>query len=241
MKNKTLKNLIALVVFSVFVVGVNSAHAQDAGQRPYISRYVNPAFITPIYNTDLYSGTYYNNNSQTSQYNTGAQYNYAQQDPYTYVQSQPRQQVQYVSSPSVETIKYVPVETVKYVNTGNTNTVTSNGQSASVARATSVNTAQAGTYNYTGNTGTNSNTGQYINYDANRQALGASVYGYNNAGQQTVYDENGVTALSVAGSGGFMPSSIWQWFLLVLLILAIVIVARMVSKTFSNNHGAVAH
>jgi hypothetical protein len=40
-------------------------------------------------------------------------------------------------------------------------------------------------------------------------------------------NSNDLTALSLRGSGGFMPSSIWQWILLVILILIIIIVGRM--------------
>jgi hypothetical protein len=54
--------------------------------------------------------------------------------------------------------------------------------------------------------------------------------------------ENNLTALSVRGSGGFMPSSIWQWFLVILLILAIVIIARAMSHSGHHDaHGAHAH
>lgn len=46
--------------------------------------------------------------------------------------------------------------------------------------------------------------------------------------------ENNLTALSLKGSGGFMPSSIWQWIIVVLLIFAIVILSRMVIKSFDQ-------
>jgi len=41
---------------------------------------------------------------------------------------------------------------------------------------------------------------------------------------------NGITALSLRGSGGFMPSSIWQWIFVVILILVVVILARLITK-----------
>ena len=50
----------------------------------------------------------------------------------------------------------------------------------------------------------------------------------------TPVDNNGLTALSVAGSGGFMPSSVFQWILVILFILAIIIIARMLGRT--NHH-----
>jgi hypothetical protein len=55
-----------------------------------------------------------------------------------------------------------------------------------------------------------------------------------------VSDDNNLTALSFKGNGGFMPSSVWQWILVVLLILAIIILARMIAKPASNKP-ALAH
>jgi len=49
-----------------------------------------------------------------------------------------------------------------------------------------------------------------------------SNYPYNNGSQ--------LTALSVQGSGSFMPSSIWQWLFVVFLILVIIIIARMLGR-----------
>ena len=39
-----------------------------------------------------------------------------------------------------------------------------------------------------------------------------------------------LTALSLRGSGGFMPSSIWQWILVVFLILIVIILIRIITK-----------
>ncbi|MES2930355.1 MAG: hypothetical protein V4665_01040 [Patescibacteria group bacterium] len=52
---------------------------------------------------------------------------------------------------------------------------------------------------------------------------------------------NELTALSIRGSGGFMPSSIWQWLLVILLILAVVIIARALTARGHDGHGAHAH
>ncbi len=55
-------------------------------------------------------------------------------------------------------------------------------------------------------------------------------------------DSNGLTALSFRGSGGFLPSSFWQWLIVIFLILGIVILARLISKSHRNDvHGAPAH
>lgn len=250
MNNKALKNLIVLGAFAVFIL--SASHALAYGEIPLGYNAINynyvPAGNTVNYNTTPSQYNYaqqpvqqYNYVQPQTQYvqqQPAQQYNYVEQ-PYTYVAPQ----VKYVTQPAPTTItkiQYVPVETVKYVNTGTTvNTATSN-QGASVVRATT--TTNAKTY-VAGNTGTTGNTGQYINYDANTQSLmGASAYGVYTTQPQVVYDDNGVAALSVAGSGGFMPTSVFQWFLLIILILAIVIIARMISKTFSNgSHGAPAH
>lgn len=259
MKNKTLKNLIALGALVIFVLGANSASA-----------YYSDSVYS--YNTNYgYSNNYTNNYGQREQL-LQQEYDYQQreialksqleqqkyayeqqklymkqnlsgqntqvssQPSYTYVQAQPRQQVQYVTQPATP-IRYVSqqaVQPVQYVNT------TSSTQGASVVGANTVVATNR-------NTGTKGNTGQYVNYDANSQNLMlASAYGAYNGQQivepQVVYDNNGVTALSVNGSGSFMPSSVFQWFLLILLILGIIIIARMVSKSFSKDpHGATVH
>ena len=41
---------------------------------------------------------------------------------------------------------------------------------------------------------------------------------------------NNLSALSLNGSGGFMPSSVWQWLAVIFLILVIIIIARMFNK-----------
>jgi hypothetical protein len=43
---------------------------------------------------------------------------------------------------------------------------------------------------------------------------------------------NRLTALSFRGSGGFLPSSVWQWLIVIFLILMIIIVARLISKPY---------
>lgn len=57
-----------------------------------------------------------------------------------------------------------------------------------------------------------------------------------------VTSDNGLTALSLAGSGSFMPSSIWQWLIVIFLILVIIIIARMLSKPHTHEvHTVTAH
>lgn len=171
-----------------------------------------------------------NNNS-----NTTSSYVYTQ-PRVEYIAAQPRTQIQYVPQQQVQQVQYVAQpSTVSYVPTSN--------QGASVIGSTNK-VVYA-------NTGTNSNTGKYVNYDANNQL--ATAYGYNgyNNGYNNVqvvadpsYDPNSVTALSLNGSGGFLPSSVFQWFMFILLVLAIVIVARIIIKKreiANNAHGFPTH
>ncbi len=253
MKNKTSKNLIALGVLAVLFVFTNSVSADTQYyNNPYYSTYENNISNRDRYNAGYYGSTTYQNNYGQQNPNSYVQppVQYAQQ-PYTFVQpqtqyiQQPTQpQIQYVQVPSQPQIQYVQVpaatQQIRYVQQQPVQTVvSSNNQAASVARA---NTTTTKTY---ANSGTNSNTGAYINYDGNNpNLLAANAYGgYNNqSAQQVVTNGNDLTALSIKGSGGFMPTSVFQWFLVILLILAIVIIARMVSKTFSNgSHAAPAH
>lgn len=227
MKNKTMKNLIAFFSFAVLILGAKSVSAGQLGFYYGGNSYNNSSYIDT---------SYYNpySNSTTSYY----------QEPYTYVDSEPK--VKYVYVPQTQTqtqVKYVPVETTKYVNTGSTvNSGATSNQAASVIGTTNNTTTKKIVTKATTNTGSNANTGQYISYDQNgQQMMLASAYNAYNAQGAQVVDGNGVTALTVAGSGGFMPSSVFQWFLVILLILAIIIVARMISKSFSKSHAPVSH
>ena len=67
-----------------------------------------------------------------------------------------------------------------------------------------------------------------------------------NASAEEVFNadgaNNGLTALSFRGSGGFLPSSFWQWLLVIFLILFIIILARVIARSNKGNvHGAPAH
>jgi len=83
------------------------------------------------------------------------------------------------------------------------------------------------------------NKGQEVEADYYRDNLGASAY--------NSYDQskgNDITALSLRGSGSFMPSSIWQWIFVIILILIIIIVSRMFMHkpaTVSEVHNIHAH
>lgn len=56
------------------------------------------------------------------------------------------------------------------------------------------------------------------------------------------FNSNGLPALSFAGSGGFLPSSFWQWIIVIFLILIIIILARLIGKSsHKDNHAISAH
>lgn len=77
----------------------------------------------------------------------------------------------------------------------------------------------------------NNTNGVNYNNSGYTNGLGASAY---NGSQSS---GNGITALSLKGSGGFMPSSVWQWIFVVILILIIIIIARMfVKKPSPSDH-----
>ena len=56
------------------------------------------------------------------------------------------------------------------------------------------------------------------------------------------FNNNGLTALSLQGSGSFMPSSIWQRLVVIFLILVIIIIARMLGRSRTHEvHSVTAH
>jgi hypothetical protein len=71
------------------------------------------------------------------------------------------------------------------------------------------------------------NTNTTPNTSINKNTTTDSTSGANNLGASA---NNGITALSLRGSGGFMPSSIWQWLLVIVLILAIIVISRVLIR-----------
>lgn len=69
------------------------------------------------------------------------------------------------------------------------------------------------------------------NTDTSKDTETDSVYG----GAKDVTGSN-LTALSLRGSGSFMPSSIWQWILVVFLILILIILVRIAAKPRPKVH-----
>lgn len=273
MKNKTMKNLILLSVFAISIFGINYAVASadiyyNSGYPyGYNNTYMNT--YTGTYTGGYDTGYAVRDNYTQIQSAQTQQYNYRQsqlqidnqiaqqkyyneqqkllQDQNIALQKQNLANIKnsgstYTSSvytQPAQQIQYVPQQQIQAVTQPLTmNYVPASAQGASVLGSTSRTV-------YTNGVATNG-TGQYVSYDANPQA--ASVYGYNGYNNvpvvaSTTYDPNGVTALSMNGSGGFLPTSVFQWFMFILLILAIVIVARIIIKknALNNAHAVPAH
>lgn len=94
---------------------------------------------------------------------------------------------------------------------------------ATIAKTSTTSTTKTSDTSDTSNTSTDSTN------RVDNNGLGASAY-------------NGITALSLRGSGSFMPSSIWQWIFVIILILIIIIIARMfVKKPTVEQESHIAH
>jgi hypothetical protein len=105
-------------------------------------------------------------------------------------------------------------------NTKQPTTVVNNYYQGAPATTKTTNVSDTDTKNTSNTDGTN-----------NGSNLGASAYG------------NGITALSFRGSGGFFPSSVWQWLLVIVLILIIIIIGRILTKkpTVEAQEAHIAH
>ncbi len=91
-------------------------------------------------------------------------------------------------------------------------------------------------------TSTYSNIGQPANNAvANQNNSNVNTDRYNDNLTASVYNANAgknseLTALAFNGSGGFMPSSVWQWIIVVFLILIIIIIIRVIIKKPDEIH-----
>lgn len=230
MKNIAIKNLI---IFGAIIFSFALTTGASAYYNPYDSAnwLVSPTVSTYDYNPgDAYAAQYYgyyNPVLAANPYNNNA---YSQNGYY-------QQQTAFTTTPVVEQPKtYVTnnyYQTVPKTNTVTTTTIPANMYGTPVNTNTyNTNSAIPSGYNNTGYSNTGSNS-----------ALGASAYnGYNSGYSQST--GNGITALSLKGSGSFMPSSIWQWIFVVILILVIIIIARTLTRkpvVVQENHAQHAH
>ncbi len=119
-------------------------------------------------------------------------------------------------------IQTTPMPTVVPVNQNTTNTSSNTTQTATTTTASNTSVRKVATAARVRNT--------YSAADYNNQLKPVVTTATNNG----YVNNNGLTALSLAGSGSFMPSSIWQWFLVILFILAIIIIVRMLTRPDHN-------
>ena len=242
MKNKRIKNLIALAFFVIFILGANFAFAYTGDTSYNYNIRGNFAFKQQLLQQQ-YDLSQQQLSLQAQLANQ--QYNYDQQQlinkqnilqqeqqlalqkqlnstqTYNNTVTNTQPQIKYLNQPTTTQVQYIPQQSsTQYVNTNST-------QGASVIKSSG--------------TTSNTNSGQYINFDnSNPNVLGASAYnGYSTrqvTTQQAVANSGELTALSINGSGSFLPSSIFQWIMFLLLVLAIVIVIRIIiKKTAANN------
>lgn len=234
MTNKSFKNLIIAFAFAIFFVGANSAMAYVPGlyepQRVYGYTTSGAAF-TEIQTT---YPTYQNVEQATKTVYLEGPTNYVTspaktvyvEGPTNYVAA-PAKTV-YVESPT----KYVsaPAKTV-YVPTS-TNTVYVQKQAETAYLPSTYSNVGQPTNNVVTTYPTTSQNSVYANENVDRynENLAASVYDAN-AGSNS-----NLTALALNGSGGFMPSSVWQWIIVVFLILVIIIIIRIMIRKPDEIH-----
>lgn len=163
-------------------------------------------------------------------------YRYSPYNPYNQ-ENQNGSYAQYDYSQTVVPVPYMMNNT----KPNTTPTVINNYyyQKETIPKSTTTVNKESNSYSSTENN-SSVNSSQQIEDDYYRNNLGASAYnGYDQS------QGNEITALSLRGSGGFMPSSIWQWILVVILILTIIIIARMFVRkphpADHDNHVAHAH
>ncbi len=237
MFNKILKNLIILcaIVFTFAIAGASQAQACFGYNCEYsdVANY-NNANSYPYY----YQNQNQNQNQNSNQNQAYSQYNGYYQQPTTgYYNSYPQQLVQpqpiiiytnptttTTATPVAQTQKPVVNNYYYYQTDPNASkVVTTTVNNPIPVPKTATNTTNTTTTNYTNIPDTTANP---YNYNNN---LGAAAYtGYNP--NYTSGTGNGIAALTFRGTGGFLPSSIWQWMLVVILILAIVVIARTFVK-----------
>ena len=218
MKIITPKNLIGVFALAIMLLGARTTFAYVPGvwdPQPRVQTY-EPGFIVVPMPADQTPNTqvaqsqdYYSNNNS---YNN--QYQYQNQN----YQNQYQSGNQNYQNQNQRQNQYV-----------NTNTTTSRNTN----RNTNSNYSNNSTYSNTPNNSTN-----YSNQDQ---------YGTSNSSTNSLYpastqqDSSGsdLTALSIQGNGGFLPSSFWQWLAVVFLILVIIIIFRSFKK--QDPHHAPAH
>ena len=220
MVNKITKNLIILgaIIFTFALANGASAYYNAYDSASWLNSNTISTMQTSQYDPSAFASQYYGYYPQqnANPYNSTTGYN-----QYNYYQ---------------QAIPTTPIVVPK------TNIVNNYYQTVPVTPRTNTVTYTTNTTNttdpYTNRIPANTNVSNANTPGYNNSALGASAYNsYGQAG-------GGITALSLKGSGSFMPSSIWQWIFVIILILVIIIIARMLTNktvVLQDSHIAHAH
>ena len=212
MNNKTSKNLIVTFgALAILFFSANSAQAYVPGvwdPQPRVQTNGSAFVDVPVVNNVMsINNTSTNNTTTNSNINSNTS-NSNSVNPSVYAYNNPNNNALY------------PNRTVSN-NTSNTSSTTYNRVVTTPARVVNPNA------NYNTVVYPTQNTG-YV------QQQTGTTSGYVNTTANTT-NGNDLSALSINGSGSFMPSSVFQWFLTILLILAIIIIARMIIRHSANH------
>lgn len=203
MNNKIIKNLIIIGSVFSFLIFANISLAYDCIGYS-CNQYYGPG-NSPTYDSGYYSTNYGYHTYDVPSYPQFNNYNYpgptSQPSSYYYYSNNSNNNSQPTPAPVNNYYYSTTYTTPKVATTTNTDTTKS-----TVVKSTETNTDVSENRNVVNNSSQSS-------YDYNN--LGASAYG------------SQITALSLRGSGSFMPSSIWQWLFVLILVLVIVILGRM--------------
>lgn len=216
MMNKTTKNLIILGTILFSLNFANSAFASS-------SFYTNSSNSDNLDNNQNYYQDSYRNNNYDYNYNSNHNSNYRD---YNYDSNyNPRRQNTQTETPIINNY-YYPTPTTTKTSTSTSTSSSSFIEKTPVATSTVATTTPAPA---PAPTPVVANTLDQNGDGINDNLLGASA-------------ANGLTALSLNGSGGFMPSSIWQWILVAFLILIIIVLIRTVTNSrprVSEHHDSI--
>lgn len=251
MNNKTMKILIVLGVFVAFSFISQSAFADYYIPYEYNNNNDDACFISSFTanNTNINQGDSVRLNWSTDSCadvqitnlgnvrDIGSAYVYPEGDT-----------IYKITAYNFSSNKYTKTINV-YVNNNNSESLISNNSStkpgttivnnyyttapANTSRvATTTNTSNTSTTkNNTTNTNTNTTKSTPNDTNTDKSTTDSTTKNTDGVyGGATDVTGGDLTALSLKGSGSFMPSSIWQWILVIFLILIVIILVRIVSK-----------
>ncbi|MEI6659951.1 MAG: hypothetical protein WCK91_00830 [bacterium] len=126
-------------------------------------------------------------------------------------------------------------------NTGSNQSNTNNSSANTNSNSGSTSSTNSTNKNTTSNTNTtNTNTTNKTTTNT-KTTYGTNVSSTGSSNLPPIITTDGLTALSLRGSGSFMPSSVWQWLFVIILLLAIIILARLIIKSNAHSTHVVTH